>query len=149
MVSRLAKCIGAPGGITAALALDRAEKQLAEMAPRAAVHVNTTLMKLRDLVDRWECEPEQTIALCLAILELHAAAGFFGRPELAQAAKLMVETVEGLAPTARLSRRLLRLYLDALRSLAQADGAQKEVSAALLSHLHMLSFRALSGASNI
>jgi hypothetical protein len=149
VVNRLSRCIGAPDGINIESAIARAEGGLALLADEAPPQIGVCLEKLSALIEqvRGASEPamrdQAALEMCALVVDIYNIAGFFGRPQLAAAAKLMAKTVDELLRLGRPTDSVLVVFQDSLLALFRDEPARDPACDALLAELKQFSDRAL------
>jgi hypothetical protein len=144
VVNRLARCLNAPGGITIETASARAEDEVKSLAPGAMTELDARLTQLSQTAAREHValdplsRADLRFSVCTLALEIQATAGFFARPRLSAAAKMMAEMAEKAAHSRLASNNAFGVFSTALRILFQEELADEAAAEALLAQLRLL-----------
>lgn len=134
MVSRLTKCIGAPGGQSFAQSIVSAENAVSQLAEEAGVHLTTTLEALQDAAAAALRSSDDAVVASLQELatEVHSIGGAFGHADLSEAAKLLNDFVAETRGGPRWSPKAIVIFADAMASLHRGgEGPPRQLVSAL------------------
>lgn len=137
--NRLAKSVGAKGGMTAAEALSRAQAAVEEVREPSLAEIDSSLQQIYDLGDQMKAadapdeEALQRIYVCAN--RVIAMGGVFGLGELGKAAYSLCELVSRFQTLDRFNYKMIQVHLDGLKLLrnpaAHPEAIRKEVLAGL------------------